>query len=67
MLETHQEKLRRFLLETDRVKFAAHEASDEEIREAYEDALSFVESTRPTPTETAAVEAEGECAEEQAA
>lgn len=48
MLESHQEKLRRFLLDTDRVKFAAHEASADEIRGAYEDALSFVESTRPT-------------------
>jgi hypothetical protein len=46
MLETQEAKLRRFLLDTDRVKFAAYEASSEEIRSAYEDALSFVESTR---------------------
>ena len=51
MLEVHEEKLRRFLLDTDRVKFAAYEASSEEIRSAYEDALSFVESTRASLTQ----------------
>ena len=49
----HQEKLRHFLLATDRVKFAAYEPSAEEIRDSYEEALSFVESTRPSEVETA--------------
>ena len=38
--------LRRFLLDTDRVKFADHSASKREIEHSYEGALSFVEATK---------------------
>jgi hypothetical protein len=41
--------LRGFLGATDRVKFAAHEPSEEEIRATYENALTFVEVTRERP------------------
>ena len=44
--------LRRFLVATDRVKFAAHEPSEEEIEDTYEGALSFVEATRERPEAT---------------
>lgn len=39
--------LRRFLLDTDQVKFADHEPTREEIHQTYERALGFVEATRP--------------------
>lgn len=50
------EALRRFLVDTDAVKFAAHVPSSQEIEETYERALSFVEATRPVAVmpETAA-------------
>ena len=51
--------LRRFLAATDRVKFAAHEPSEEEIEGTYEGALSFVEATRERP-EAAGPETVGE-------
>ncbi len=41
-----REKLITFLQETDQVKFAAAEPSEEEIKATYEGALSFVEATR---------------------
>lgn len=44
-----EERLELFLTATDRVKFAAHEPSEVEIRETYERARSFVEATRPAP------------------
>lgn len=43
--------LRRFLLATDRVKFADHQPSEGEIREVLERARSFVEATVPPPPE----------------
>lgn len=48
------EGLRRFLFDTDRVKFAAHSPAAEEIQATYERALSFVETTRPRPALEAA-------------
>lgn len=50
-------ELRRFLRETDQVKFASHRPSEPEIAEAYERALSFVEATRPQPLEPESGEA----------
>lgn len=41
--------LRRFLLDTDRVKFADHVPATPEIEQTYERALGFVEATRPRP------------------
>ena len=41
------EALRRFLLDTDQVKVAHREPGRSDIEAAYEQALSFVESTRP--------------------
>ncbi len=56
--------LRRFLLATDQVKFADHHPGEEEIRTAYEDALGYVEATRPaevpTPTPASATTHEQE-------
>jgi hypothetical protein len=46
------ERLRRFLDATDRVKFAAHEPTEEAVQGVYEDALGFVEATRPQATTT---------------
>ncbi len=46
-------RLRLFLTATDRVKFAAHQPSENEITGTYEGALSFVEATREQPDETA--------------
>jgi hypothetical protein len=46
--------LARFLLATDRVKFAAHTPDEAAIRDTYEAALSFVEATRPAPLAEAA-------------
>jgi hypothetical protein len=43
-----------FLTATDRVKFAAHEPAAGEIAEVYEQALSFVEATRPAEPEAQA-------------
>lgn len=43
----NHERLRRFLLDTDQVKFAAHQPAEDEIAATYERALSFVEGTRP--------------------
>jgi len=43
--------LRRFLLATDRVKFADHRPSEGEIQEVLERARSFVEATVPPPSE----------------
>ncbi len=40
-------RLRGFLLDTDRVKFADHRPAANEIGDAYERALAFVEATRP--------------------
>jgi len=39
-------QLEQFLLETDQVKFAHHDPSQEDIESTYERALSFVEATR---------------------
>ncbi|MEM7052168.1 MAG: hypothetical protein AAF604_21050 [Acidobacteriota bacterium] len=47
-------RLAEFLETTDRVKFAAHEPQQEEIREVYESALGFVESTVPVEPEATA-------------
>jgi hypothetical protein len=59
--------LRRFLLDTDQVKFADHEPSREEVHQTYERALGFVEATRPVAeAEGAGREKDGET-EEQAA
>ncbi len=44
-------RLRRFLVASDAVKFAAHQPAEQEIGDTYEDALSFVESTRPRAVE----------------
>jgi hypothetical protein len=53
------ERLTRFLTVTDGVKFAARVPDEDEIQAVYEDALSFVEATRPRPEpEPAAVDAE---------
>jgi hypothetical protein len=41
------ESLCRFLLATDRVKFADHRPTAEEVQQTWERALSFVEATRP--------------------
>jgi hypothetical protein len=51
-----EQELRRFLVDTDQVKFAAHQASQEEIEQTYERALGFVEATRPLATEEEAVQ-----------
>lgn len=51
------ERLRRFLVETDQVKFAAHQPAEAEIAETYERALSFIEETRPRPELAAALPA----------
>ncbi|MCB1057517.1 MAG: hypothetical protein KDD11_18610 [Acidobacteria bacterium] len=57
--------LRRFLLDTDRVKFAHHQPATPEIEQTYERALSFVEATRPAPEPVG--EAAAPTAEERAA
>jgi hypothetical protein len=51
-----EQELRRFLVDTDQVKFAAHRASQEEIEQTYERALAFVEATRPLASEEEAVQ-----------
>ncbi len=62
-LEPPQAKrLQRFLVATDRVKFAAHLPASEEIERTYEQALGFVEATRPRDDAEDA-EGEGENAE----
>ncbi len=50
------ERLQRFLLATDRVKFAARVPELREIEDTYEGALSFIESTRPRPAAEGAIE-----------
>ncbi len=45
------EQLRRFLASTDRVKFAHHEPPQVEIETTYEEALTFVEATKPVVAE----------------
>ncbi|MEE9561822.1 MAG: hypothetical protein V3W50_02000, partial [Thermoanaerobaculia bacterium] len=55
--EDHGCVLERFLVHTDRVKFAEHQPSEGEIEGAYENALNFVESTlavEELPVEVAA-------------
>ncbi len=47
------ESLERFLVDTDRVKFAEHRPGEAEISATYERALGFVEATRPPETELA--------------
>lgn len=42
-------RLRRFLVDTDRVKFADHRPMETEIEAAFERARTFVETTRPRP------------------
>lgn len=42
-------RLRRFLVDTDRVKFADHRPAETEIEAAFEHARAFVEATRPRP------------------
>lgn len=44
-------RLRRFLVDTDRVKFADHRPAEPEIETAFERARAFVEATRPRPPE----------------
>jgi len=44
-------RLRRFLVDTDRVKFADHRPAETEIEAAFERARAFVEATRPRPEE----------------
>lgn len=46
--------LRRFLRDSDRVKFAAHAPDPREIAEVFRQALTFVESTKPAEQEVAA-------------
>lgn len=46
-------RLRRFLVDTDRVKFADHRPAETEIDAAFERARAFVEATRPRPEEEA--------------
>lgn len=46
-------RLRRFLVDTDRVKFADHRPAETEIEAAFEHARAFVEATRPRPEEEA--------------
>ena len=48
-----RDRLRLFLLATDRVKFADHRPEGDEIQGTYEHALSFVEATRVRAEETA--------------
>lgn len=48
---SENEQLRRFLSSTDRVKFAHHEPLQPEIEQTYEEALTFVEATKPVDTE----------------
>lgn len=55
-------RLERFLIATDRVKFAAHRPGLEEIDRTYGQALDFVRATRPR--EDSASEGEGEGEEE---
>lgn len=45
----HASSLRRFLLDTDRVKFADHAPRRDEIDATFERARHFVEATRPRP------------------
>jgi hypothetical protein len=45
-----ERELRRFLVDTDQVKFAAHRPTQEEIGQTYECGLGFVEATRPPAT-----------------
>ncbi|HET6343809.1 MAG TPA: hypothetical protein VFH51_02705 [Myxococcota bacterium] len=47
-------RLRAFLADTDRVKYAQHMPGSEEIAQTYERALGFVEATAPRPVESAA-------------
>ena len=44
-------RLRRFLVDTDRVKFADHRPPESEIETAFERARRFIEATRPRPEE----------------
>ncbi len=48
-----REGLERFLLDTDRVKFAEHRPGEAEIEQVYERALGFVEATQPREPELA--------------
>jgi hypothetical protein len=48
---SENEQLSRFLKSTDRVKFANHEPLQPEIEQTYEEALTFVEATKPVDTE----------------
>ncbi len=48
------QRLERFLVDTDQVKFADYRPSEDEIGRTYEGALSFVEATRYRPEEAAA-------------
>lgn len=50
------EKLGRFLISTDGVKFANHEPTPPEVEQIYEEALSFVEATKPVAEEPIAGE-----------
>ncbi len=50
---SEREALERFLVDTDRVKFAEHRPDEAEIERTYERALGFVEATRPRETELA--------------
>lgn len=59
--------LRRFLLDTDQVKFADHEPTREEIHQTYERALGFVEATRPVAEAESAESTSESDPEEQAA
>lgn len=51
-----QEDLRRFLLDTDRVKFADQPAGETDVATTYEAALGFVEVTMPRPEATELVQ-----------
>lgn len=50
----NSQRLKRFLVDTDQVKFADYRPSEDEIGRTYEGALSFVEATRSRPQEAAA-------------
>lgn len=66
-LEAPQAKrLRRFLVATDQVKFAAHLPASDEIERTWEQALGFVEATRPREDAEDAEDGEGSPAAEGA-
>jgi hypothetical protein len=52
---TQEHELKRFLVDTDQVKFAKYLPDQEEIVDTYERALSFVEATRPVEPTSRAV------------